>query len=82
MLRDAVIVKIFGWLSTNTDLPKKKGRIAVVPDDDGSDADEAEGEDGNQPIDVFAQKKVTISHSCMQVCHGIVGKMERRLLRK
>ena len=65
-LPNAVIVKIFGWLSTNTDLPKKKGRIAVVPDDDGSDADEAEGEDGNQPIDVFAQKKVTISHSCMQ----------------
>lgn len=65
-LPDAVIVKIFGWLSTNTDLPKKKGRVVVIQDGNAFDADEGEGAEDNEPLDVFAQKKVTISHLCMQ----------------
>lgn len=61
-LPSTVIKKIFGWLSTNTDLPKKRGAYIRQEVDDLDDIDA--NEDVN--VDVFANNKVTISHSCMQ----------------
>ena len=51
-----VIEELFGWLSTNTDLPKLRGR------------EEAEIENELEPEDPddYAQTKVTISPSTMQ----------------
>lgn len=52
-----VIEELFGWLSTNTDLPKQRGRGQAEQEDDPEDHDEP---------DQFAQRKVTISPSTMQ----------------
>ena len=58
---DEVVKSLFGWLSKNTDLPRKKR----------SDEDQDEDEDGVHAIDgeeadTFAKNRATISHSCMQ----------------
>ena len=59
-----VIKKIFGWLSTNTDLPKKRGAQLRQEVNDTDDINPNANEDVN--VDVFAQNRVTISHCCMQ----------------
>ena len=65
-LPDAVIKKIFGWLSTNTDLPKKRGALVVRDDNVIADDNGNDGVEINEAVDVFARNKVTISPSCMQ----------------
>jgi len=50
-----IVEQIFGWLSTNTDLPKRARRIVEEDDDDD-----------DQNVDIFANNKITISVSCMQ----------------
>jgi hypothetical protein len=77
-LPDQIIKQLFGWLSTNTDLPKKNNKRkrnnnnnnegTIVDDDDDDDEDfeninDIERENNN---DIFADRKVTISESCMQ----------------
>ena len=49
-----ILEELFGWLSTNTDLPKLRGR---VDDDDNID---------DRPADRFAQFQITISPSTTQ----------------
>ena len=60
-LPGAVIKSIFGWLSKNTDLPKKRGAMNLPGHQEIDNDDE-----DNEPQDVFAENQVTISHSCMQ----------------
>lgn len=63
-LPEAVVRNLFGWLSVNTDLPKKrkkKGASAEESDSDSEDDAEPPTQD-----DIFADKKATISASCMQ----------------
>ena len=50
-----ILEELFGWLSTNTDLPKLRGRM--VDDDENFN---------EMPADRFAQFKITISPSTMQ----------------
>ena len=58
-LGDQVLKEFFGWLSKNTDLPKKNRRGVPVDADD-------ENADDIADVDVFANNKVTIAHSTMQ----------------
>jgi hypothetical protein len=62
---------LFGWLSTNTDLPKKNKRSQSIEEDNESDHgnDEAIDEHG----DVFAVNKITMSHACMQGYKSALG---------
>ena len=52
-LPGAVIKKIFGWLSTNTDLPKKRGAQLRQEVDDIDDID-PNANDDDVNVDVFA----------------------------
>ena len=60
-----VVKALFGWLSTNTDLPKKKGGIRR---NNQSEDDEEEEDDEDSDVDdtAFGRNDVTISFSCMQ----------------
>jgi hypothetical protein len=67
-LPDQVVKELFGWLSVNTDIPKKNRRSVINLT---HDADEASDNDSNEEEEVdqgdeFASKKVTMSPSCMQ----------------
>ena len=57
-----ILKVLFGWLSTNTDLPKKKKKKSEEDSDDDSDS-ESDNDDGET---CFADNEITISHSCMQ----------------
>jgi hypothetical protein len=61
-LAHEVVKSLFGWLSKNTDLPKKKRNEEEHDgeENDDADADDVAGEDA------FANNRATISHSCMQ----------------
>jgi len=70
-LPEEVIKQLFGWLSTNTDLPKKGKKRnydwEAVENDDDEDEDEIANDivrENNN--DIFAERKITISESCMQ----------------
>jgi hypothetical protein len=62
-LPNEVIQKLFGWLSTNTDLPKKsyKHKRKIEEENESDDED-----DNSDIVDIFAERMVTISESCMQ----------------
>jgi len=60
-MEDEVMKSLFGWLSKNTDLPRKKRN----DEDQDEDEDEVHGIDGEE-ADAFANNRATISHSCMQ----------------
>lgn len=70
-LSDDIIQRLFGWLSVNTDLPKKARRQRVTEVDSDSDDEDEEEEDGDddeveETPDIFAERQITISPSCMQ----------------
>lgn len=58
---DEVVKSLFGWLSKNTDLNRKKRN----DEDQDEDEDEVHAIDGEE-ADTFANNRATISHSCMQ----------------
>ena len=65
-----VIDELFGWLSSNTSLPKRRGRQHVNGIDDEEEPDDGY-EEPDEVIDltiddVFSERKITISASCMQ----------------
>jgi hypothetical protein len=84
-LPEEKVKQLFGWLSVNTDLPKNNRKVVLLNgeanNDEGDEADEVEEDDQ------FAEKKVTISHACMQGyksalvwCYGESGiRMENNL---
>lgn len=57
-----IIEKLFGWLSTNTDLPKRKRGIHRRDEDDEDDDDDV---DGSMEDNIFAERSITISVSTM-----------------
>ena len=79
-LEDAIVKELFGWLSRNTDLPKKNRRNNVNNnrnDDEQSDLDSDIEEvailnynnnnnNNDDNNNAFAQRDITISHSTMQ----------------
>jgi hypothetical protein len=68
-LSSEVVKSLFGWLSKNTDLPKKwKRRGQARNDNNGIDNDDvSDEEDVDQAVgDAFAINRASISYSCMQ----------------
>ena len=61
-LAHEVVKSLFGWLSKNTDLPKKKRNEEEHDDEENDDTDAVD--DAGE--DAFANNRATISHSCMQ----------------
>lgn len=64
-LPEEVVRNLFGWLSVNTDLPKKKKKKNGAHVEE-SDSDSDDEPDPPAQDDIFADKKATISASCMQ----------------
>ena len=61
-----IVKALFGWLSTNTDLPKQKRgtRRNNRENDDDDDDDDDDEEDNNQSEDTaFGRNEVAISHT-------------------
>lgn len=62
-----VLEDLFGWLSTNTDLPKRRGRqIHLIPIAEPHDDEMETNDHGVAVDDIFASGKATMSSSCMQ----------------
>jgi len=60
-----VVRELFGWLSLNTDIPKKRGSFVECWSDDEEGSEN--NEDGDvESIDIFAKNQKTVSHSTMQ----------------
>ena len=81
-LSSGVVEDLFSWLSTNTNLPKKRTRRRtinindgdvddddqIIGDDDDVEEDDENNINNNADIDesIFAENSITISSSCMQ----------------
>ena len=80
-LPDAVLKQLFGWLSVNTDLPKKSRRkkavaaavAAALADLDSDSESDSDDDVPAQPVDIFAERIATISASCMQGYKSALG---------
>ena len=70
-LSSECVKDLFGWLSINTDLPKKNRRSQLT--EAGDESDSANEEDVGEDVDVFAVNKVTMSHACMQGYKSALG---------
>ena len=63
-----IVKELFGWISKNTDLPKKRqkvGKERARPEEE-NEGDEDETTPFMSGDDFFAESKVTVSVSCMQ----------------
>jgi hypothetical protein len=64
-LTDDAVKSLFGWLSVNTDLPRKRKRNEAIGDDDEEEDDSTVDNPEEQGASIFAYDKITISESCM-----------------
>jgi hypothetical protein len=65
-MSEEITMKLFGWLSSNTDLAKKGRRRTEVEIEDENDNESDISEDSGDEVDIFAERSVTIASNTMQ----------------